>query len=148
MVLKEGLEKTGCFNILSKDIGVPVVAFCLKDRSRHDEFEVSEMLRRFGWIVPAYTMPADARHVSLLRVVIREDFSRTLAERLVIDITKVLEELDKLPTKNGHEETNGKKNGTTHVVKKTEDEIKRDIATHWKNIVMAKKANKIMLTCS
>ncbi|GMN61913.1 hypothetical protein TIFTF001_030983 [Ficus carica] len=154
MVLKEGLEKTGCFNILSKDVGVPVVAFSLKDRSRHDEFEVSELLRRFGWIVPAYTMPADARHVSLLRVVIREDFSCTLAERLVIDITKVLQELDKLPAKNGnncdtcvngHEENNGKKNGST---KKTEDEIKRDIATHWKNIVMAKKANKTMLSCS
>lgn len=154
MVLKEGLEKTGRFNILSKDVGVPVVAFSLKDRSRHDEFEVSELLRRFGWIVPAYTMPADARHVSLLRVVIREDFSCTLAERLVIDITKVLQELDKLPAKNGNncntcvngdEENNGKKNGLT---KKTEDEIKRDIATHWMNIVMAKKANKIILSCS
>ena len=136
MVLKEGLEKTGRFDILSKDVGVPVVAFSLTDRARHDEFEVSELLRRFGWIVPAYNMPADARHVSLLRVVVREDFSRTLAERLVIDVTKVLEELDKLPAK--------KKNGE----KKSEDEIKRDVAAHWQNIVMAKKANKITLSCS
>ena len=150
MVLKEGLEKTGRFNILSKDIGVPVVAFSLKDRSRHDEFEVSELLRRFGWIVPAYTMPADARHVSLLRVVIREDFSCTLAERLVIDITKVLQELDKLPAKNGADEDhqNGSFENSPVVTKKSEDEIKRDIATHWKNIVMAKKADKIMLACS
>ncbi|KAI4350257.1 hypothetical protein L6164_004730 [Bauhinia variegata] len=48
MVLKEGLEKIGCFNILSKDNGVPVVAFSLKD-----EYELSEKLRRYGWIVPA-----------------------------------------------------------------------------------------------
>ncbi|XP_062113166.1 glutamate decarboxylase 4-like [Humulus lupulus] len=146
MVLKEGLEKTGRFEILSKDMGVPVVAFSLKDRSRHDEFEVSELLRRFGWIVPAYTMPADARHVSLLRVVIREDFSRTLAERLVIDISKVLQELDKLPARNGKSD---EANGAAAATKKSEDQIKRDIATHWKNIVMAKKAdNKIMLACS
>ena len=39
MVLKEGLEKTGRFKIVSKDNGVPLVAFSLKDKSRgHDEF--------------------------------------------------------------------------------------------------------------
>lgn len=128
MVLKEGLEKTGRFEILSKDEGVPVVAFSLKDRSRHDEFEVSELLRRFGWIVPAYSMPADARHVTLLRVVIREDFSRTLAERLVIDVTKVLQELDKLPPKNS-------------LNSKYEEIEERSVAANWKNIVRAKKAS-------
>ncbi|KAF2305736.1 hypothetical protein GH714_007910 [Hevea brasiliensis] len=99
IVLKQGLEQTGRFNIVSKDIGVPLVAFSLKDNSRHTEFEIADMLRRFGWIVPAYTMPADAQHVTVLRVVIREDFSRALAERLVLDITKVLHELDSLPAK-------------------------------------------------
>lgn len=82
-VLREGLEKTGRFEIVSKEVGVPLVAFSLKDNSKHDEFEISETLRRFGWIVPAYTMPPDAQHITVLRVVIREDFSRTLAERLV-----------------------------------------------------------------
>lgn len=96
-VLKEGLEKTGRFNIISKDMGVPLVAFSLKDSSSHNEFEVSEYLRRFGWIVPAYTMPPDAEDVTVLRVVVREDFSRGLAERLVDNIKKVLEELDTLP---------------------------------------------------
>ena len=99
MVLKEGLERTGRFNIVSKDQGVPLVAFSLKDSSRHNEFEISEFLRRFGWIVPAYTMPADAQHITVLRVVIREDFSRTFAERLVIDICKVMDELDALPSR-------------------------------------------------
>jgi glutamate decarboxylase len=98
MVLKEGLERTGRFTIVSKDEGVPLVAFSLKDHSRHDEFEISDMLRRFGWIVPAYTMPPDAQHVTVLRVVIREEFSRTLAERLVLDIDKVMCQLDALPS--------------------------------------------------
>uniref|UniRef100_A0A0D3FNC2 Glutamate decarboxylase n=1 Tax=Oryza barthii TaxID=65489 RepID=A0A0D3FNC2_9ORYZ len=64
MVLKQGLEKTGRFNIVSKDNGVPLVAFSLKDSARHNEFEISDFLRRFGWIVPAYTMPPDAQHVT------------------------------------------------------------------------------------
>jgi glutamate decarboxylase len=88
MVLKEGLEKTGRFDIVSKDDGVPLVAFTLKDHSNFNESQISDMLRRYGWIVPAYTMPPDAQHVTVLRVVIREDFSRTFAERLVIDITR------------------------------------------------------------
>jgi glutamate decarboxylase len=154
MMLKEGLEKTGRFKILSKDNGVPLVAFSLVDKSwGHDEFEIAETLRRFGWIVPAYTMPADAKHITVLRVVIREDFSRTLAERLVRDITKVLHELDSLPAKlsakiSVKSEENGKindteagKNGTT-VVKKTAAETQREITTYWKNFVTAKKSNR------
>lgn len=142
MVLKEGLEKTGLFNILSKDIGVPVVAFSLKDKSRYTEFQVSETLRRFGWIVPAYNMPADAQHVALLRVVIREDFSRTLAERLVVDITKVMEELDKhnvhIPAAPKPKTREGVgKNGS--LVNKTAEEIKREITEHWMNLVAANK---------
>ncbi|XP_050270098.1 glutamate decarboxylase 1 isoform X1 [Quercus robur] len=142
LVLKAGLEKTGRFNIVSKDNGVPLVAFSLKNTSCHDEFEVSDYLRRFGWIVPAYTMPPDAQNVTVLRVVIREDFSRTLAERLVIDIQKVLHELDTLPAKitakialNGE---NADKNVTV-VTKKSAIETQREITTVWRKFVMEKK---------
>nr|XP_027095720.1 glutamate decarboxylase 4-like [Coffea arabica] len=144
LVLKEGLEKTGRFNIVSKDEGVPLVAFSLKDSSCYNEFKISEMLRRFGWIVPAYTMPADAQHIAVLRVVIREDFSRTLAERLVLDITKVLHELDTLPATLSTKvlsasEEKKVKNGT--VVKKTEIETQREITDFWKKYVMQRKTN-------
>ena len=138
MVLRQGLEKTGRFNIVSKENGVPLVAFSLKDSSRHDEFEVAETLRRFGWIVPAYTMPADAQHVTVLRVVIREDFSRTLAERLVADFEKVLHELDTLPARVHAKMANGKANG----VKKTEEETTREVTAYWKKFVETKKSNK------
>jgi len=97
MVLKEHLEETGYFNILSKDDGVPMVAFSLKDRSQYDEFKISKMLRRHGWVVPAYPMPPGAHHIKVLRAVIRADFSRTLVERLALDIKNVLHELHKLP---------------------------------------------------
>lgn len=130
LVLKNGLEKTGRFNIVSKDNGVPLVAFSLKDRSRHDEFEVSDFLRRYGWIVPAYTMPPDAQHVTVLRVVIREDFSRTLAERLVHDIERVLHELDALPPKNNGEEAKHAR----------EMKIQRSVTEALKKMVLASKA--------
>lgn len=146
IVLKEGLEKTGRFSIVSKDIGVPLVAFSLKENSSHDEFEVSDMLRRFGWIVPAYTMPPDAQHVTVLRVVIREDFSRTLAERLVVDIQKVLHELDTLPARikakiaaAADENTNVNATAETLAPKKSDEQWKREITTFWRKCVMEKK---------
>lgn len=146
IVLKEGLEKTGHFDIVSKDEGVPLVAFTLKDHSHFDEFQISDMLRRFGWIVPAYTMPPDAQHITVLRVVIREDFSRTFAERLVTDITKVLHELDLLPAKvlasnsitvDGEEDEGSEVKMV--VAKKSAIETQREITTAWKKFVMEKK---------
>ncbi|KAG7563284.1 Pyridoxal phosphate-dependent decarboxylase [Arabidopsis suecica] len=142
MVLKQGLEKTGRFNIISKENGVPLVAFSLKDSSLHNEFEVAEMLRRFGWIIPAYKMPADAEHVTVLRVVIRDDFSRNLAERLVSDFDKVLHELDMLPSGIHANMANGTVNG----VKKTAEEMQREVTSYWKKFVENKKTNKNTIT--
>ncbi|KAI3946198.1 hypothetical protein MKW98_008791 [Papaver atlanticum] len=134
LVLKEGLEKTGRFNIVSKDIGVPL-------------FEISDSLRRFGWIVPAYTMPPNAQHVTVLRVVIREDFSRTLAERLVSDIEKVMHELDALTARVTSKilVTEEKKENDVNVtvVKKTELETQREITDAWKKFVKARKTNGV-----
>jgi glutamate decarboxylase len=97
--LTTAIRGIGRFKVLSKEIGVPVVAFSLLDNSQHDEYEISDNLRRYGWTVPAYTMAPNAESVTLLRVVVREDFSRSLADRLVTDIKRVLEYLDKQPPK-------------------------------------------------
>ncbi|CAK9864475.1 unnamed protein product [Sphagnum jensenii] len=97
--LAQAIVDTGRFKLLSKEVGVPVVAFSLKDRSEHDEFEIADGLRRYGWTVPAYTMAPDAEKVSLLRVVVREDFSRSLGERLITDLKRVLQSLDGQPSK-------------------------------------------------
>ena len=134
-VLREGIEKMGYFDVVSKDSGVPLVAFSLKDSSRHNEFEISDFLRRFGWIVPAYTMPPDAQHVTVLRVVIREDFSRTLAERLVLDIEKVLHELDALPARvpSGDLAALAAAEESERVMEK-----KRQVISLWKRAVLAK----------
>lgn len=141
MILKQGIEKTDRFNIISKDMGVPLVAFSLKDNSLHNEFEISEHLRKFGWIVPAYTMPPDAQHVTVLRVVIREDFSRTLADRLVNDLQKVLNELDALPARasaklNVPHAEDGENQASR---KKTALEMQMEVCNVWKKFVDDRK---------
>lgn len=146
--LKEGLVSTGRFEILSKDIGVPLVAFTLKDSSKHTVFEIADTLRKYGWIVPAYTMPANAEHIAVLRVVVREDFSRSLAERLLSDIDKVLKEIDTLPSrvsmKAAHvsatiDEVVNASEGMVKPAKKSIDEIQKEVATYWKNLVERKR---------
>ncbi|XP_040998267.1 glutamate decarboxylase-like [Juglans microcarpa x Juglans regia] len=132
-VLKEGIEKMGRFDIVSKDVGVPLVAFSLKDSSKHTVFEISDSLRRFGWIVPAYTMAPDAQHIAVLRIVVREDFSRSLAERLVADIDKVVKELDTLPSR----ESTKAAHITATVEQKQHAE---EVLAHWKRVVAAKRA--------
>ncbi|XP_057521054.1 glutamate decarboxylase-like [Amaranthus tricolor] len=136
--LKEGIEKTGKFEVVSKDIGVPLVAFSLKDSSKYTVFGIAESLRRFGWIVPAYTMPPNAEHIAVLRVVIREDFSRSLAERLVSDIQRVVQEMDAHPINIVPLEssmTQGDKGG----VKKDLVGTQREIAQHWKSLAHGSK---------
>jgi glutamate decarboxylase len=49
-------------------------------------FELSARLREKGWIVPAYTLPPNANKVEVMRVVVKENFSRDMAEMLVDDI--------------------------------------------------------------
>lgn len=97
--LSDGISAIGRFKLLSKPVGVPVVAFSLLDESEHDEHELADELKRYGWSVPAYTMAPDAQNVTLLRVVVREDFSHGLVDRLVTDIKRVLAKLDSKPSK-------------------------------------------------
>ena len=52
---------------------------------------------QFGWIVIVYSMAPDASHVQLFCVVVREDFSLTLANRTLEDMEKTLAILDSRP---------------------------------------------------
>ncbi|GLU18419.1 hypothetical protein SLE2022_347230 [Rubroshorea leprosula] len=145
-ILREGIEKTGRFNIVSKEVGVPLVAFSLKDSSKHTVFEISESLRRFGWIIPAYTMPADAEHIAVLRAVIREDFSRGLAERLVTHIEQVLKEMDNLPSRVAAKlvqaATTAEDVCSENVtrLKKSVRETQEEVTRYWRRLVDRKKA--------
>ncbi|XP_057968757.1 glutamate decarboxylase 4-like [Malania oleifera] len=98
-ILREGLERTGRFDIISKEnYGIPLVAFAFKDRSnRNLPFALSKALRHYGWVVPAYTMPPHADHLTVLRVVVREDFGRQLVDNLLSHVEISLRELTSAP---------------------------------------------------
>jgi glutamate decarboxylase len=97
--LSDAISSIGKFKLISKPVGVPLVAFSLLDDSEFDEHDIADSLKRYGWTLPAYTMAPDAQNVTLLRVVVREDFSTGLVDRLVTDIKRVLAMLEAEPAK-------------------------------------------------
>ncbi len=64
----------------------PIVTLKATDPQRIDMTGISHLLRERGWIVPAYTLPPDAQHVTVLRLVVKENFSRDMAEMLNKDL--------------------------------------------------------------
>jgi glutamate decarboxylase len=91
--LASELEKLGSFECISRGTDIPVIAFKLKDGSglNCSVFDVSEMLRHRGWLVPAYTMPANCQDMAVLRVVVKAGFSHDMADMLVEDMRRVLD---------------------------------------------------------
>ncbi|KAI8634323.1 glutamate decarboxylase [Xylariaceae sp. FL1651] len=107
--LSEALEALG-FVIMSKKSGegLPLVAFRLptKEDRHYDEFALAHKLRARGWVVPAYTMAPHTDNLKMLRVVVREDFTKNRCDALICDIKLsqgLLEEMDKETIKNQEE---------------------------------------------
>jgi len=87
------------FQLMSKThgTGLPLVAFRLNPAHGHkfDEFAIAHQLRERGWVVPAYTMAPHSESLKMMRVVVREDFSRSRCDALISDIKLAVEELSK-----------------------------------------------------
>lgn len=88
------------FIIMSKKSGegLPLVAFRLKPNEDrvYDEFALAHQLRVRGWVVPAYTMAPNTNGLKMLRVVVREDFTRNRCDGLIKDIKLCLHVLDQM----------------------------------------------------
>jgi glutamate decarboxylase len=93
--LSARVAKLGPFELLSDGSDIPVFAFALREPSRYTVFDVSSRMRRSGWQVPAYTMPADAQELAVLRVVIREGFSADLGDLFLNDLTAAVAHLER-----------------------------------------------------
>jgi glutamate decarboxylase len=76
----EGLE------LLNDGSSFPIVALRALNPDELDLTALSQRLRERGWIVPAYTLPPDAEHITVLRMVVKENFSRDMVDMLAHDI--------------------------------------------------------------
>jgi len=92
--LADAIERMEIFQIIGRGDSIPVIALRLrKDVRNYDVFAISDRLRRRGWQVPAYTLPPDCEDIAILRLVIREGFSRDLAELFLKDLEEAIRDL-------------------------------------------------------
>jgi glutamate decarboxylase len=86
------------FRLVTRGDQLPVFAVTTApDVGSFDVFDVSRRLREHGWLVPAYTYPADRKDLAVLRVVCRNGFSSDLADLLMDDLDRLLPELRRQP---------------------------------------------------
>lgn len=90
------IESMGPFTLLyDGDQALPAVSWTLTDPARagFTLYDVTDQLRRRGWQVPAYPLPADRQETVIQRVLIRHGISYDKIMLLVADIRAAVERL-------------------------------------------------------
>jgi glutamate decarboxylase len=78
------------------DEQLPLVAFKLAGEHDYDEFDVAAQLSaERGWMVPAYTLPPNAEHVKIMRVLVKETLGHSLTMCLGDHIARACAALEK-----------------------------------------------------
>jgi glutamate decarboxylase len=94
--LAKEIEAIGEFELIGgeHDEQLPLVAFKLAGERDYDEFDVSAQLAaQRGWMVPAYTLPPNAEHIKIMRVLVKETLGHSLTMCLGEDIAQACETL-------------------------------------------------------
>jgi glutamate decarboxylase len=91
------IANMGPYQLISEGRDLPVFAFALNPEVKnYTVFDISDRLRQFGWLVPAYTFPANREDLSALRIVIRAGMTMEMADHLLTDIGQVTHFLESL----------------------------------------------------
>jgi glutamate decarboxylase len=93
MHMSATIADMGPFELLTDGSELPVFAFRLRDPATYTVFDLSERLREGGWLVPAYTFPADMQDMAVIRIVVRNGFSKDLADLFLRDLRTQVEVL-------------------------------------------------------
>jgi glutamate decarboxylase len=88
------IAQLGSYELLSDGGELPVFAFRLSGDRPYSVYDVSELLRTRGWIVPAYRMPPAIEDMAVLRVCVRNGFSRDLAHIFLDDLRRLTDRLE------------------------------------------------------
>ena len=97
MYLAAEIAKLGPFELITDGSELPVFAFSLKEGTgNYTVFDVSDRLRDRGWLVPAYSFPENRQDLAALRIVVKNGFSRDLADLLLDDLRRHIGYLERL----------------------------------------------------
>ncbi|AEV85044.1 glutamate decarboxylase [Actinoplanes sp. SE50] len=94
--LGEKLAAMNRFELIGADQEqLPLVAFRLAADNGYDEFDLAwQLSAERGWMVPAYTLPPNAQHVTIMRALVKETMTRQHVDLLAEDIDDACATLD------------------------------------------------------
>jgi len=88
------IAKMGPFRLITKGDDLPVFCWTMDEKyaksASFSLYDLAEKLRERGWLVPAYPMPKNRGDLVVQRIVVKEDFSRDLADRLLEDLRRAV----------------------------------------------------------
>src|SRR5215207_1575402 len=96
-LLASRVGELGPFRLIGRegDEQLLLVAFQLTEDRGYDEFDVaSQLAAERGWMVPAYTLPPDADHVTIMRALVKLTLGHTLVSTLADDLAQACATLE------------------------------------------------------
>ncbi len=98
--LHDEIAKMPQFQNYSEDVPNPITVWLMKPEyqktAKWTLFDLQDKLAQRGWMVPAYTMPANIEQIVVMRVLCKQGFSRDMADQLLNDIRFAITDLDAL----------------------------------------------------
>ena len=98
--LHQEIGKIDSFENYSDDVVNPLFIWFLKPdfdkKANWTLYDLQDKLSQNGWMVPAYTLPANIQHYVVMRIVVRQGFTRDMADMLLGDIKTALNALNQL----------------------------------------------------
>lgn len=62
----------------------------ISKNSKWTLYDLQDKLKQGGWMVPAYTLPENIQNYIVMRIVVRQGFSRDMADMLLNDINNAI----------------------------------------------------------
>ncbi len=102
--LAEEIAKLGPFEFIATGdprVSIPAVTWKIKDGADpgYTLFDLADRLRIRGWLVPAYTLPANVADVAVQRIIVRQGLTQDMAALLVEDFGRAIAHFAKHPVK-------------------------------------------------
>ncbi|MFI3324019.1 MAG: glutamate decarboxylase [Rikenellaceae bacterium] len=89
-----------CFENFSTKVENPLFIWMMEEQynkaAKWTLYDLQNRLQQNGWMIPAYTMPADIDDVIVMRVVVRQGMTRDMADMLLEDIRTAVSEFEAL----------------------------------------------------
>ena len=109
--MHDEIGKMPQFTCYCKDVVNPLFIWYMRpEYARAAEwtlYDLQDKLKQSGWMVPAYSMPQNIEDMVVMRIVVRQGFSRDMADMLLSDMRDAIAQLEKLeyptPTRIAHD---------------------------------------------